>query len=94
VTTVALADASARLSELIARVGGQHERVVATVHGRPSAVLLATEDLASLEETIEVLAYADGMLRLHASEADLARGEPERRDELATAMARRRSQQR
>ena len=32
-----------------------------TVHGKPSAVLLATEDLESLEETIEILADAEAM---------------------------------
>ncbi|MBB3084587.1 type II toxin-antitoxin system Phd/YefM family antitoxin [Geodermatophilus sabuli] len=75
-------------------VSGQHERVYVTVHGKPSAVLLATEDLESLEEAIEILAEADAdaMRRLHASEAELARGEVERREDLAAAMARRRSQ--
>ena len=93
-TTLSLADAKAHLSRLVARVSGQHERVYVTVHGKPSAVLLATEDLESLEETIEILADTDAMRRLHASEAELARGEAEGRDELDTAMARRRSQQR
>jgi antitoxin YefM len=92
-TTLSLADAKAHLSQLIARVSGQHERVYVTVHGKPSAVLLATEDLESLEETIEILADAEAMRRLHASEAELARGEAEGRDELDAAMARRRQRQ-
>jgi antitoxin YefM len=92
-TTLSLAEAKAHLSKLIARVSGQHERVYVTVHGKPSAVLLATEDLESLEETIEILADADAMRRLHASEAELARGEIEGRDELDAAMARRRQRQ-
>jgi prevent-host-death family protein len=93
-TTLSLADAKAHLSKLVARVSGQHERVYVTVHGKPSAVLLATEDLESLEETIEILADADGMRRLHSSEAELARGEAESREELDAAMARQRTQQR
>jgi antitoxin YefM len=93
-TTFPLADAKAHLSKLVARVSGQHERVYVTVHGKPSAVLLATEDLESLEKTIEILADADAMRRLHASEAELAHGEAESRDELDAALARRRSQQR
>ncbi len=92
-TTLSLADAKAHLSQLIARVSGQHERVYVTVHGKPSAVLLATEDLESLEETIEILADAEAMRRLDASEAELARGEVEGRDELDAAMARRRQRQ-
>jgi antitoxin Phd_YefM of type II toxin-antitoxin system len=39
-----------------------------TVHGRPTAVLVAPEDLESLEETIEILADADAMRRLRAGE--------------------------
>ena len=88
-TTLSLADAKAHLSALVARVSGQHERVYVTVHGKPSAVLVATEDLESLEETIEILADADTMRRLHASDAELARGEVETREELDAAMRRR-----
>lgn len=73
----------------MARVSGQHERVYVTVHGKPSAVLVATEDLESLEETIEILADADTMRRLHASDAELACGEVETREELGAAMRRR-----
>lgn len=90
-TTLSLADAKAHLSQLVARVSGQHERVYVTVHGKPSAVLVATEDLEALEETIEILADADTMRRLHASETELARGEVETRKDLDTAMARRRA---
>jgi antitoxin YefM len=90
-TTVSLADAKANLSRLIPRVSGQHERVYVTVHGKPSAVLLATEDLESLEETIEILADADTMRRLHASDAELARGEAETLEDLEAAMQRRRA---
>jgi antitoxin YefM len=89
-TTVSLADAKAHLSELIGRVSGQHKRVYITVHGKPPAVLLAIEDLES--ETIEILAGADTMRRLHASEAELSRAEVASRDELDAAMARRRDQ--
>jgi antitoxin YefM len=85
-TTMSLADAKVNPPELVARVSGQHEPVDVTVHGKPSAVLLAIEDLKSLEETIAILADADTMRRLHASEAELARGEVERRDELNADM--------
>jgi prevent-host-death family protein len=88
-TTLSLADAKAHLSALVARVSGQHERVYVTVHGKPSAVLVATEDLESLEETIEILADADTMRRLHASDDELARGEVETREQLDAAMRRR-----
>jgi antitoxin YefM len=63
--------------------------LVIPVHGKPSAVLLATEDLVSLEETIEILADADAMRRLHASDADVARGETETQQDVNAAMQRR-----
>ena len=88
-TTFSLADAKAHLSKLVAQVSGQHERVYVTVHGKPSAVLLATEDLESLEETLEILADADTMRRLHASDAELARGGAETEEDLDAAMQRR-----
>ncbi len=74
---------------MVAQVSGQHERVYLTVHGKPSAVLLATEDLESLEETIEILADADAMRRLQASDIEIARGEAETQEDLDGAMQRR-----
>ncbi len=64
------------------------------MHGKPAAVLLATEHLESLEETIQILADTDAMRRLHASEAELARGEVASHEDLGAAMSRRRSPQR
>ena len=89
-TPLSLAEVKAHLSELVARVNGQHERVTVTVHGRPSAVLVSVEDLESLEETIAVLADSKAVQALVQSEAELARGEIVSADELAAAVAARR----
>ena len=43
-TTLPLGEVKAHLSELVG-VHDHHERVTVTVHGHPSAVLVATEDL-------------------------------------------------
>jgi len=91
-STLPLAEVKAHLSELVGRVAGQHERVTVTVHGRPSAVLLAVEDLESLEETIAVLSDRDSVRQLADSDSELARGEGESEEQLAEAMRRRRSQ--
>jgi antitoxin YefM len=90
-TTLPLAEVKTHLSELVGRVTGQHERVTVTVHGRPSAVLLAVDDLAALEETIAVLSDADAIRQLMDSDAKLARGEGETEEQLAEAMKRRRA---
>lgn len=87
---LSLAHVKSHLSELVARVHSEHERVTVTVHGKPSAVLIATEDLESLEETIAILSDPDTRSRLAASEAELARGEGESAEKLAHAMNARR----
>ncbi|MBA2767606.1 MAG: type II toxin-antitoxin system Phd/YefM family antitoxin [Sporichthyaceae bacterium] len=84
-----LAEVKSHLSELVGRVASQHERVTVTVHGRPSAVLLAVDDLEALEETIAVLTDADALRQLGQSDAELARGEGETEEQLAEAMRRR-----
>lgn len=52
----------------------EDERVIVTVHGRPSAVLVAVDDLESLEESIAVLSDAAALRTLAESDAELARG--------------------
>jgi prevent-host-death family protein len=89
-TTLPLAEVKAHLSELVGRVDSQHERVTVTVYGRPVAVLVSTDDLEALEETIAVLGDPATLERLAASEAELSRGEVVEAEELAAAMAVRR----
>lgn len=85
--TWSLAEAKAHLSELVARAGTEHERITVTVHGRPTAVLLAMEDLEALEETIAVL--SDPALvrlrRLRVHHRPTARESPSGRQTVATA---------
>jgi antitoxin YefM len=88
-TSMSLAEVKAHLSELVGRVSAQHERLTVTVHGRPSAVLLAVEDLESMEETIAVLSDTDALRDLIQAEAEIARGEGESEEQLAEAMRRR-----
>jgi antitoxin YefM len=47
-----LGEVKSHLSELVSRVHEHHERVSVTVHGRPSAVLVAVDDLDQLEEIL------------------------------------------
>lgn len=86
-----LGDAKSHLSELVGRVHDHHERVTVTVHGKPSAVLVAVEDLEQLEETLAIMRDTDTLRRLAESDAELARGEEVSADELADAMRRRRA---
>ena len=88
-TVLPLGEVKSHLSELVGRVHDHHERVTVTVHGRPSAVLVAPEDLEQLEETLEILRDPETMNRLAASDAELARGESVSAEELAETMRRR-----
>ncbi len=90
-TVLPLAEVKSHLSELVGRVHDHHERVTVTVHGRPSAVLVAPEDLERLEETLEILRDPETMKRLASSDAELARGDSVSAEELAETMRRRRS---
>lgn len=90
-TSLPLAEVKAHLSELISRVSSQHDRVIVTVHGHPSAVLLAPDDLHRLEETIAVLADHDLIAQLVSSESDLDGGRLESAEELEKAMKQRRT---
>ena len=81
-----LAEAKAHLSELVARAGTEHERITVTVHGRPTAVLLAVDDLDALEETIAILSDSAALRALAQADAELARREGEDALSLAAAM--------
>ncbi len=89
-TVLPLGEVKAHLSELVGRVDGHHERVTVTVHGRPSAVLVAVEDLEALEETLEILSDPETLQRLATSDAELAGGEVVDADDLRAAIAARR----
>lgn len=86
-----LAEVKAHLSEIVGRVHSQHDRIMVTVHGRPSAVMLSIDDLESLEETIAVLSDSETLRQLAASDAELARGEGETAEALVEAMRRRKA---
>lgn len=50
--TVPLSEAKDQLSALVDDVQSTHEVVTITRHGRPAAVLMAVDDLESLQETL------------------------------------------
>jgi prevent-host-death family protein len=64
----------ARLAELVARVERTGERVTVTRRGRPAAVLVASTELAALEETIEVLSDTGTLAALRQAQAGVAAG--------------------
>lgn len=75
--SMALRDVKNRLSEVVDQVERQHDRVVITRHGKPAAVVISTDDLASLEETLEVVSRPKLIAQVRDSLAELAAGEAE-----------------
>jgi antitoxin YefM len=89
-TELPLADARNRLSELVADVKQTHERVTITKHGHPAAVLISPEDLASLEETLDVLSDPGALADIREAEAQASRGEYSSAQEMTLLMEERR----
>ena len=88
-STESLRNVKDRFSEFVDRVERHHERVVVTRNGRPAAVLVSPEDLASLEETLDILSDARAITELAEAEAALAAGDAVRGRDAVRALRRR-----
>ncbi|GAB3455980.1 type II toxin-antitoxin system Phd/YefM family antitoxin [Actinophytocola sediminis] len=74
-TTEPLRAVRDHLSEFVDRAEREHERVVVTRNGRPAAVLIGYDDLAALEETLEVLSDPETMAGIRESRDEVDRGD-------------------
>jgi antitoxin YefM len=73
--TLPFSEVKAHLSEVADRVEREHERVLVTRNGRPSFVLVSPDDLAALEETVDILQDDDLMESLRTSRRQAAAGD-------------------
>ena len=73
--TLPLSEVKARLSELVDRVDREHDRVVLTRRGRPTAVLVSVDDLEGLEETLAILSDPKAVEDIRKAEEEIRRGE-------------------
>lgn len=76
------------LSEIVDRVERQHERVIITRNGRDAAVVVSPEDLAELEETIEVLSDPTILADVREANDAYARGDVTRGVDAVRALLR------
>ena len=87
--TLPLAEIKAHLSEIVDRVEREHERAVLTRNGRPAAVIMSPEDLAALEDTLELLSDPVALEEIRAARDDIARGRVVSAEELRARYLRR-----
>jgi prevent-host-death family protein len=72
--TLPLAEIKAHLSEIVDRVEREHERVVLTRHGRPAAVIMSPDDLAALEDTLDLLSDPAALAEIRVARDEVASG--------------------
>lgn len=80
--SMSLATVKAHLSEVLDRVLRTHERITITRHGRREAVIMSTEDLDALEETLELLSDREAVREIAEARTAVERGEGLDADEL------------
>lgn len=90
-STVPLSEVKARLSEIAEEVAATHERVQITKNGRSYVVLMAAEDLESIEATLELLSDPAAQSRIATAEQDIERGDVLGENEIRKLLAERRS---
>lgn len=81
-----LRDVRNHFSEVIDRVEREHERITVTRNGRPAAVILSPDDLAELEETLEVLGDPEALADIREADAAYAAGNVIRGVDAARAL--------
>ncbi|MDO8391441.1 MAG: type II toxin-antitoxin system Phd/YefM family antitoxin [Actinomycetota bacterium] len=77
-----LAEVKAKFSEMVDRVERQHDRITVTRNGRPAAVLMGADDLAALEDTLDLLSDAAALREIDQARRDVAAGLVVSADEL------------
>jgi antitoxin YefM len=75
VTSIPIAQAKARLSEIVDDAVVTQERVTITRHGRPAVVLLSVDDLEALEDSLYWQDQPDIAGDIAVARAEAAAGE-------------------
>jgi len=86
-----LSSVKAHLSEVVDRVELEHERVVLTRNGKAAAVLISTDDLEGLEETLAILSDPTLREQIREGEAAAAAGDTATLEELQADLRSRRT---
>ncbi|MEQ8437162.1 MAG: type II toxin-antitoxin system Phd/YefM family antitoxin [Ilumatobacter fluminis] len=85
--TLPLAQVKSKFSEMVDRVEHTHDRIVVTRNGRPAAVMISPDELASIEDTLELLSDPEAMRELAEARQAVADGDVATGDELRARFA-------
>jgi len=73
--TLPLAQVKSKFSEMVDRVEHTQDRIVVTRNGRPAVVMISPDDLASLEDTLELLSDPVAMQQIAEAQRAHADGD-------------------
>ncbi len=82
--TLPLSEVKAKLSEVVDEVATTQERITVTRNGRPVAILLSTDDLEAIEETLAILSDPAAMREIQQGRAAIASGDVVTKDDIET----------
>jgi prevent-host-death family protein len=82
--TLPLLEVKAKLSEVVDKVVTTQERITVTRNGRPVAVVLSTDDLEAIEETLTILSDPAAMREIQQGRAAIASADVVTKDEIET----------
>ena len=89
--TLPLSEVKAKLSEVVDEIVTTQERVTVTRNGRPVAVVLSTDDLEAIEETLAILSDPAAMREIQQGRAAIASGDVVTKDDIEALRTRLRS---
>lgn len=90
-TTTSLGDARDHLSEYVAGVERTHDRVTITRYGKPAAVLVSAEELAALDETLDIVSTPGALDDIRRAGAEVSRGEYVTAEQMSHILSERRA---
>ena len=89
---LSLSEVKAKLSEVVDEIDTTHERVTVTRNGRPVVVLVSTDDIEAIEETVAILSDPAAMNQIEQGRAAISAGDVGSRDEIEAIRDRLRSE--
>ena len=89
--TLPLSEVKAKLSEVVDEIVTTQERVTVTRNGRPVAVVISTDDLDAIEETLAILSDPAAMREIEQGRTAIASGDFVTKDDIETLRSQLRS---